>query len=133
MSDQAWTDSHYPRCARCGLRTYVSNLTGARCAEVTGTAECAAYNLPESERPEYPYVDSLHTLENGPSQVGQTPSESIPPVSVGNDGNHTHAQWLAFHGHPGYSEDFAIMVHGQWEAQGGGIAEAIDAVRFERS
>lgn len=87
MNDQAWMDSHYPRCVRCGLRTYVSNLTGARCAEVTGTAQCPAYNLPESDRPAYPYVDSLHAVEIDKSagqKARETPPEgsdpSLPPI-----------------------------------------------------
>lgn len=43
-----------------------------------------------------------------------------------------YATWLAAEGFPGFSEGFSIDVHGQWEAQGGSIADAIDAVRFSR-
>ena len=64
MSDwrESWRDAHYPRCVRCGLRTYVSNLTGKRIDEPTATPNCPGWLEPEATRPAYPWVGSTHEV-----------------------------------------------------------------------
>lgn len=62
MKNSTWMDLHYPRCVRCGLRTYVSNLSGLRCSEVGASPSCAAYDEPEEQRPTWPYSGSRHAV-----------------------------------------------------------------------